>query len=117
VLIAGGSDERDWHGKLSSTEIYDPATGKFSSAAALNDARFKLPDTAEALNNGEVIIAGGSREVEIFDPSSAVQNCSGTNARPAPLHDRTKLKDGSVLLAGGYPDNDAGTAETWLFRP
>ena len=29
----------------------------------------------------------------------------------------TKLKDGSVLLAGGYPDNDAGTAETWLFRP
>jgi len=69
VLIAGGSDERDWHGKLSSTEIYDQH-GQFSSAAALNDARFKLPDTAEALNNGEVIIAGGSREVEIFDPSS-----------------------------------------------
>ena len=118
VLIAGGSDERDWHGKLSSTEIYDPATGKFSSAAALNDARFKLPDTAEALNNGEVIIAGGSREVEIFDPSSGRFKIAARQ-----MHDQrhfmteTKLKDGSVLLAGGYPDNDAGTAETWLFRP
>ena len=46
VLIAGGSDERDWNGALSSAEIYDPRTGRFTTAASLNDSRFKLPDEA-----------------------------------------------------------------------
>jgi len=86
---------------LSSTEIYDPATGKFSSAAALNDARFKLPDTAEALNNGEVIIAGGSREVEIFDPSSGrFKIAAGQMHDQRHFMTETKLKDGSVAVGG-----------------
>jgi hypothetical protein len=29
----------------------------------------------------------------------------------------TKLKDGCVLLAGGYPDNDRATNETWIYHP
>lgn len=118
VLIAGGSDERDWGGKLNSTEIYDPAAGKFSAASPMNDARFKLPETSVVLNSGQLIIAGGSREVEIFDPASGRFRVAAGQ-----MHDlrhfmtETKLKDGSVLLAGGYPNSDLGTAETWLFRP
>jgi hypothetical protein len=118
VLIAGGSDERDWNGKLSSAEIYDPATGKFAAAAAMNDARFKLPETSVLLNSGELIIAGGSRDVEIFDPASG-----RFRVAPGQMRDlrhfmtETKLQDGSVLLAGGYPNNDLATTETWLFRP
>ncbi len=118
VLIAGGSDERDWNGQLSSTEIYDPATGKFSAAAAMNDARFKLPEESVALNTGQLIIAGGSREVEIFDPSSGrFQVAVGQMHDLRHFMTETKLKDGTVLLAGGYPNNDLATAETWLFRP
>jgi hypothetical protein len=30
VLIAGGSDERDWSGNLNSAEVYDPGAGKFA---------------------------------------------------------------------------------------
>jgi hypothetical protein len=29
----------------------------------------------------------------------------------------TKLQDGSVLLAGGYPNSDAATAQAWIYRP
>jgi hypothetical protein len=29
----------------------------------------------------------------------------------------TRLKDGTVLLAGGYPNNDQCTGETWIYRP
>jgi hypothetical protein len=118
VLIAGGSDERDWNGKLNSTEIYDPATGRFSAAAAMNDPRFKLPEESVALNGGQLIIAGGSRDVEIFDPSSGRFRVAAGQ-----MHDlrhfmtETKLKDGTVLLAGGYPNSDLATAETWFFRP
>jgi hypothetical protein len=118
VLIAGGSDERDWTGKLSSTEIYDSASGKFSGGAPLNDARFKLPETSVALNGGAVLIAGGGREVEIFDPASGRFQVAGGQMRDSRhFMTETKLKDGSVLLAGGYPNNDLATSETWVFRP
>jgi len=29
----------------------------------------------------------------------------------------TRLKDGSVLLAGGYANNDRATAQTWIYKP
>ncbi len=118
VLIAGGSDERDWSGQLSSAEIYDPAAGKFVAAGAMNDARFKLPEESVIVNGGELMIAGGSREVEIFDPRSGrFRIAAGQMHDARHFMSETKLKDGRVLLAGGYPNNDLATSETWLFRP
>jgi Kelch motif len=118
VLIAGGSDSRGWNGNLSSAEIYDPRTGKFTAAASMNDSRFKLPDEAVQLPSGSLLIAGGSREVEVFDPAS------GTFLLvPGQMNDKwhymteTKLRDGSVLLAGGYPNSDQATAQAWVYRP
>jgi Kelch motif len=70
VLIAGGSDERDWNGNLNSAEIYDPRTGKFFPTASLNDSRFKLPDEAVQLPSRRLLVAGGSKSVEVFDPLS-----------------------------------------------
>ena len=29
----------------------------------------------------------------------------------------TRLKNGQVLLAGGYPNNDQATNEAWLYHP
>lgn len=29
----------------------------------------------------------------------------------------TKLTDGSVLLAGGYPNDDQATSEAWIHHP
>jgi hypothetical protein len=29
----------------------------------------------------------------------------------------TKLLDGSVLLAGGYPNNDQATTQAWIYKP
>jgi Kelch motif/Galactose oxidase, central domain len=118
VLIAGGSDERDWHGTLNSAEIYDPRSGKFTATSSMNDSRFKLPHEAVALPSGKLLIAGGSRRVEVFDPASAkfaVAPEQMSDARH--FMTETKLPDGSVLLAGGYPDNDQATAQTWIYRP
>jgi hypothetical protein len=68
VLIAGGSDACDWHGTMNRAEIYDPHTGVFTATSPLNDSRFNLPDEAVPLHNGKLLIAGGSKEVEVFDP-------------------------------------------------
>ena len=118
VLIAGGSDSRGWNGNLDSAEIYDPHTGKFVAASPMNDSRFKLPDEAVQLPSGKLLIAGGSREVEVFDPARG-----RFLAVPGQMNDKwhymseTKLRDGSVLLAGGYPNSDQATARAWLYRP
>jgi hypothetical protein len=84
----------------------------------LNDSRFKLPDEAVRLASGKLLIAGGSREVEVFDPANGK-----FSAASGELNDRwhylseTKLQDGSVLLAGGYANDDQATARAWIYRP
>jgi hypothetical protein len=118
VLIAGGSDERDWNGNLNSAEIYDPRTGKFTAASPLNDSRFKLPDEAVQLPSGKLLVAGGSKEVEVYDPvGGKFSVAAGETTDARHYMSATKLKDGSVLLAGGYPNNDQATAQTWIYRP
>jgi len=118
VLIAGGSDSRGWNGNLSSAEIYDPHTGKFTAASSMNDSRFKLPDEAVQLASGRLLIAGGSREVEVFDPASGkFLLAAGRLNEPWHFMTETKLRDGSVLLAGGYPNDPAATTRTWIYKP
>ena len=118
VLVAGGSDQRDWSGNLSSAEIYDPRTGRFSAAASLNDSRFKLPDEAVQLPSGKLLVAGGSKQAEIFDPvSGRFALVTGQMNDRWHYISETRLRDGSVLLAGGYPNSDQATAQTWIYRP
>lgn len=118
VLIAGGSDSRGWNGNLSSSEIYNPRTGKFTAASPMNDSRFKLPDEAVQLPSGRLLIAGGSKDVEVFDPvSGKFLVAAGQLSQPWHFITETKLRDGSVLMAGGYANNDQATAQAWIYRP
>jgi hypothetical protein len=118
VLIAGGSDERDWRGTMNSAELYDPKTGKFTLTASLAASRFKLPDEAVILQSGQVLIAGGSKQVEVYDPAtSRFVTASGELSESWHYMSETRLRDGRVLLAGGYPDSDRATSETWIYRP
>jgi hypothetical protein len=118
VLIAGGSGERDWQGTMKSAEIYDPRTGQFGGTSPLNDSRFKLPGEAAELASGQILVAGGSRQVEVYDPTSGkflIAAGQMTDARH--FMTETKLKDGRVLLTGGYPENDQSTTQTWIYHP
>jgi N-acetylneuraminic acid mutarotase len=61
VLVAAGgywTGNPPYDNPLSSAELYDPATGVWSITAGLNTARFG--HTATRLQNGQVLIAGGS---------------------------------------------------------
>jgi hypothetical protein len=118
VLIAGGSDDRDWTGALNSAEIYDPHTRTFTATSPLHDSRFKLPDEAVQLASGRLLIAGGSKSVEVYDPATQ-KFIVAAGQLPEPRHymTETRLSDGSVLLTGGYPNNDRASSETWIYRP
>lgn len=118
VLIAGGSDERDWHGTLSSAELYDPQRGTFTSTSSLHDARFKLPDAAVQLRSGQLLIAGGNRQAELYDERTGKFTVVGGDTEDSRHYmSETLLSDGRVLLAGGYAYSPEATAQTWIYRP
>ncbi len=84
----------------------------------MNDQRFKLPDEAVSLTSGRLLIAGGSKEAEIFDPEDGeFVAAAGQMDERWHYMSETRLRDGSVLLAGGYPNGDQATAQTWTYRP
>ncbi len=103
---------------MSSAEIYDPHTGRFTATSPMNDSRFKLPDEAVQLASGQLLITGGSKQVEVYNPETGkFLLASGQLSDAWHFTSETRLKDGKVLLTGGYPNNDQATTQTWIYRP
>jgi hypothetical protein len=118
VLIAGGSDDRDWQGLTNRAEIYDSHTEKFVATLPMNDRRFKLPEESVQLPTGRILVAGGSKRVEIYDGSAkSFLLAAGQMSDDWHFMTATLLKDGTALLTGGYANNDLGTNQAWIYRP
>lgn len=120
VLVAGGVDVASADllnpaiDALFSTELFDPATGRFSATGGMTATRFA--HTATLLSTGRALIAGGSTtgyfageeslaSAEIFDPANGKFASTGSMTIARTGHTATLLNDGTVLIAGGDPDN------------
>ena len=111
VLITGGhKDRRPAITIYSSAEIYNPASGTFSSTGNLTVKRHK--HDATLLADGQVLIIGGSDErdgrgaytsAEIYNPATGVFTATGNmnTARYKLQGTSVLLNDGKVLIAGG----------------
>jgi large repetitive protein len=114
VLIAGGLSFNSQNGDFypAAAELYDPATGTFTDTGSLNTPR--EVQTATLLNNGMVLIAGGSGgdSAELYNPVTG--SFTSTGSMNAPLRPATLLNNGMVLMAGG-PFGAEPTAE--LYNP
>ena len=103
VLVTGGSTPS---GTLASAEIYDPATGAWSSAGTLAQAR--MNHTATLLPNGKVLVVGGYGANSFLSSAELYDATTGTWSPAAPLtyarvgHTATVLPSGRVLIAGGF---------------
>jgi len=122
VLVAGGT-RGDGQNRLFSvddllttalrtTEIYDPATDSWSAGPNMSEP--KAGAVSVALDNGEIMIAGGvtfesifgipipdfSDRVVFYDPASNSFR-SKTMREKRALFGMVKMNNGSVLLAGG----------------
>src|ERR1700693_2348133 len=58
--------------------------------------------TANLLNNGQVLIAGGSyfASAELYNPTTGMFNTTGSMNTTRELHTATLLNNGQVLIAG-----------------
>jgi hypothetical protein len=111
VLIAGGSDQRDFRAPLASAEIFDPKSGRFSSTGAMSTPRYKHSDAALLLSNGSVLVAGGGRLSDLYDPATGTfRSIPGATDAIRYYSTATPLPDGGVLVLGGYGE-DAGASD------
>jgi hypothetical protein len=117
VLIAGGSSDRDGAETFATVEIYDPKSNKFADAPNMANPRYKLPEHAAALKNGDLLIAGGDPNSERFDAQKNIfLKVTGGTDHPQWYLSETPLPNGDVLLAGGYSSSHEATNQVWLFH-
>ena len=120
VVITGGhKDRRSDITLYSSTELYDPLTGKFSFAGDMTMRRHK--HDATLLSDGSILIVGGSDErdrdgayssAEIYDPGTGqFEAVSKMNFK------RYKLRGTSILLPDGKVLITGGSSSAELFDP
>ena len=128
VLVVGGYSGSIMSGDATDTvEIFNPATGTWTSARHLNHARafhtatLIHPAGAPA---GKVLVAGGSNSaysssgdtlssVEIYDPIANTWTDVQPLHQARSDHSATLLENGQVLIAGGN-DPASGEDETYL---
>jgi len=111
VLVVGGYPEevRDAI-PLSLAELYDPATGTWSSTGSLNTAR--MSHTATLLPNGKVLVAAGLgyctsqrwcplNSAELYDPATGTWSSTANLITAGGGITATLLPNGKLLVAGG----------------
>jgi Galactose oxidase, central domain/Domain of unknown function (DUF5122) beta-propeller len=125
VLVAGGTttynDGVRW---LDSSELYDPASGRWSTTGKMV---FEGGATATLLPSGEVLVMGGgwstgwfggggfaAATAELYDPSSGTWTATGNMAEGRTVSTATLLSDDKVLVACGC--DQAGRASE-LYDP
>jgi hypothetical protein len=74
VLILGGQGPAG-AAPLASAELYHPSTGTFSLTGSMNTAKVA---PAVLLENGKVLVVGGSADAELYDPATGRFTATGS---------------------------------------
>ena len=109
VLVVGG---RDGDKNLASAELYDPATGTWTTTGSMashaGSFAYLGHMTATLLRDGKVLVAGGRdsnrdslASAELYDPATGTWTATGSMLTPRAGHSVTLLSDGRVLVTGG----------------
>lgn len=116
VLIVGGSDKNDWNGKYKSAEIYDYEKGEFTELVETNAERFKLQEGVLTLTDGNILTGGGNKVLEVFNPSLNIFVTAGELDDTNYYTCLTLLKNGNVLITGGYNNQIQATDKAYIFK-
>lgn len=114
VLAVRGSNDVDLMTTLSSTEIYNPASGQWRVAGDSGEG--SVYHSATLLPDGKVMVVGGNTggiggdlilsSVHLFDPASEKWSDMPALQAKRYEHSATLLANGDALIVGGSDQND-----------
>jgi hypothetical protein len=116
VLVLGGADRSD-RVHYATSEVYDPTGGAFVPGPSMAAGRYKIAGTSVLLSDGDVLVGAGARSAEILDArGSAFRGVDGRFPEAYRFATATALRNGDVLIVGGYDDGNETTAGVWRFH-
>ncbi len=105
VLVAGGNNSTLASNSLASAELYNPATGNWTLTGSMTVPR--ASHQAVLLQNGQVLVAGGSNasgtlaSAELYNPSTGTWAATGSMTAARSSFSMTVLQNGQVLAWQG----------------
>ncbi len=118
VLVAGGYT---YNGKaLSSAEIYDPTSARWSTAASMHHARSR--HAATRLDDGRVLVAGGysndevTRAAETYDPAADRWTIVSPMNQFRMGHTLSQLDTNSAIAVGGLAPSEGPLNSSETYR-
>ncbi len=129
VLVTGGftTCDDDFCSDTASAEIYNPASGLWTSTRSMHAAREQ--QTATLLPSGLILVAGGLNEggfgsgafsissAELYDPGTGTWTVTQPMAAKRYGQAAALLKNGWVLVTGGHTTGSAETASAQIYEP
>lgn len=104
IAVLGGMDsERE---VSTSVDLYDPATGQWSSGPAFAGPGFGL---AAAAHDGAVFASGMDGVIHRWRPGESAWVRTSTQAYPRFFHRIVPMASGELLVVGGIRDMESGT--------
>ena len=120
VLVTGGLDASG--NLLSSAELYNPNTGKWTVTGSMSEARSAF--SATLLSSGEVLVVGGlasaasvSSSAELYNPSTGQWTSTGSMMQSRYAFSATLLPNGEVLVTGGASPTAGTLASAEVYNP
>ena len=108
----------------SGAELYDPGPFTFSGTwtPTGNPSALRFDHTAGLLRNGKVLVVGGVKSLgptdeldsaELYDRASGKWAATGSLSTARHQHTATLLRNGQVLVAGGFKGSTLGSSESY----
>ncbi len=115
VLVIGGADRTD-RVYYATTEIYSPRTSTFARGPSMANRRYKIAGTSALLPSGDVLVISGARVAERLDLGSwTFREVPGRFPAAYRFAAAAPLREGDVIITGGYSDGNQNTAGVWRF--